>query len=345
MGAVPAGEGMGEAGMSFSRTMAAVLMLVSLAVAAQPGIAPKIDDPFEKLWRSGAPVCKASVEGVAVQFPSKRDCNDGDMTLFNGLLCAAGFDEGCEGVRLAQDGTGRWHRSPRLRNDPSLYPQSSFSPDMAIGVQLYFIAAKDRAAATATARRWVSWLEESVPCMAVGANGCIFKSPIPRFCTDDEERGCAMRPGDAALLASTLEFVRAMPPAQTTVGAYLRQFKGDMTNLLTLSATVNKPGYSRHLVAASALAFQLINVGSVEDKARVLAAANILALLEPENPFFLKIAGRSQDAVNSATLAVCPATLEEVPAEKDEWTWERTWSDAAWRRTMLWDCLFARKLR
>jgi hypothetical protein len=81
-----------------------------------------------------------------------RLCVDGDLTTYNGLLCASGDPEGCEAVarsqdaRHSQDYRGRWFRSPhrlwmnearcadlakldnkKLFNDNCAY---GFSPDM-----------------------------------------------------------------------------------------------------------------------------------------------------------------------------------------------------------------------
>lgn len=39
--------------------------------------------------------------------------DDGDMTLFNGFLRAAGEDLACDALRAPLDSTGQWWRSPR----------------------------------------------------------------------------------------------------------------------------------------------------------------------------------------------------------------------------------------
>ena len=40
-------------------------------------------------------------------WPSKDDCDDGDMTLFSGLLCGSGEPSGCAAVRASRSGSGR----------------------------------------------------------------------------------------------------------------------------------------------------------------------------------------------------------------------------------------------
>lgn len=82
---------------------------------------------------------------------SDNPCNDGNMTLFNGVLCAAGVPDGCTTVKQAQDSKGRLYRSPRLRvfnqnncasasfsakgnSEPC---KNTLSPDMGLGIMLY----------------------------------------------------------------------------------------------------------------------------------------------------------------------------------------------------------------
>src|SRR5690348_11546418 len=72
-------------------------------------------------WHAGAPRCG--------EFPSKEACEDGDTTLFNGLLCASGEPLGCRAVQRAQGADGRFWRSPR-RVDGNLGQPKSFSRDM-----------------------------------------------------------------------------------------------------------------------------------------------------------------------------------------------------------------------
>jgi hypothetical protein len=68
-----------------------VLLTILVLVATAP-TASELDDRFA-YWNKSAFLCQAS-DGTL--FPSKptsgdaQPCDDGDMTLFNGLLCAAG---------------------------------------------------------------------------------------------------------------------------------------------------------------------------------------------------------------------------------------------------------------
>src|SRR5437016_3322267 len=104
--------------MSAQQTASSFLicMLVSSAFASSETAAETISS--SKLatlnqqmgfWRSNAPRC-AGPSGYA--FPSGEQeaggvaCEDGDMVLFNGLLCASGEAEGCDMVLRSQVTTG-----------------------------------------------------------------------------------------------------------------------------------------------------------------------------------------------------------------------------------------------
>lgn len=191
------------------------------------------------IWLKYAPMCNGH--------PSKlhedtgANCNDGDMALFSGLLCASGFRDarnalvGCDSVAASQDAEGRWYRSPRRKLDPTIdeYERkdniASFSPDMALGVQLYLLASRN----VAQGNLWMKWLDEHRPCWGGNEPDCRLVDVrtgleirnargLPRFCTDspgppqpNESEGdrvlrllridprCSMRPGDLAILGQT----------------------------------------------------------------------------------------------------------------------------------------------
>ena len=74
----------------------------------------------------------------------------GDMTLFNGLLCLAGENDGCAAVRDSQDhDSGSWWRSPLKVNKPDKSApggnhQPSFNSDQAVGVYAYLTQTGDK---------------------------------------------------------------------------------------------------------------------------------------------------------------------------------------------------------
>jgi hypothetical protein len=292
-------------------------------------------------WETQALLCEASPGGI--RFPSKQTddsaqpCNDGDMTLFNGLLCAAGDQRGCLGVAEAQDPTsGEWFRSPRIRIHGNDRGGADFSPDMAMGVQLYLVKTGD----TARAMKWLNWMEDQVPCEVHGAQGqCALKSPIPQFCTDDKY-GCLMRPGDAAQLANTVNWLqhnKGMGDLQNgSLRGYLGTFSEYSEILTKISADWNKPGYSQHLVGVGLLLLHEtgINDAVLTKAARTIQGKNI------GNAFFSYLAEGWTAKVEQEILARCPAVGHPTETPRDQWQWERENADSAWLHSAYWDCIF-----
>ncbi len=123
------------------------------------------------------------------QLLSMDECEDGDMTMFNGLLCASGDAEGCDAVKRAQGPDGRWWRSPRHIGDNS--DQISFSEDQSFGVFLYLAETKDRDAFY----RWLDWISKHRPCWIKDpfSDKCAVPG-WPRFCDDNDKGVCGFRP-------------------------------------------------------------------------------------------------------------------------------------------------------
>lgn len=291
-------------------------------------------------WQEQAFLCVAPDN---TQFPSRptgdpvQPCDDGDMTLFNGLLCAAGIASGCKAVANAQDeGNGQWFRSPRIRLSGNDRGGSAFSPDMALGVQLYLITTKD----TVRAKHWVEWLDSHVPCTFELFGTCLLKG-LPRFCTDDvQDKGCTMRPGDAAMLAATVNYLQRNASLPTLpdgrLRGYLGTFSGLSEQLEQLSSIVNKPGFSQHLVAVSLLLHK--KMGHTDP--RLDDAANRLASKNPGNAFFSYLSGAPRDQVIAETLVRCPNPDVPLKLPLHQWQWERENADMAWEHSCFWDCIF-----
>lgn len=330
------------------------LCCISLMTAAYGS---PVDDVQQlmPLWKANAPLCEGA--------PSSANCNDGDMTLFNALLCVAGEKIGCDSVAGAQDASGRWHRSPRFKKDPGLHPTDSFSWDMALGVQLYVAKTGDKV----SLERWLAWVEQSRPCLVEspkidGMTYCLVRG-WPRWCTDDTEKGCTARPQDLATLAVTTDAlkVRVPPPAEDKLpgGAadlilipliaasreanaafslkrLLELTSGLQPTIVLIDAAGNRPGYSRHLVAVNLMLMRLLGQGS----ATVDRAAEVLASLQPDNPYFQYVANVDKTKVANMILKVAPKSLDTLPAKKDDWAWQRDTSEQAWLKSNLWDFLF-----
>jgi tetratricopeptide (TPR) repeat protein len=158
-----------------------------------------------KLWEQNAFYCEA----VNPKFPSKNDyppstgnkeCDDGDMIFFNGLLCAAGDERGCDGARRSQGPDGRWWRSPRKIGTPEgQNGQTSLSTDSALGVIAYLAHTRD----VDRYRRWIKWIHSNPRC-----SSCVFPGAL-RYCADDR---CAFTSIDCSMLNRLGEFLGDAQP-------------------------------------------------------------------------------------------------------------------------------------
>jgi len=137
--------------------------------------------------------------------------------MFNGLLCAVGVEEGCDGVRDAQglvNGKQFFYRSPRqrwnaendcLKGEAAFNGKqpfctectSTFSPDMGLGVMLYIL----KTGRYDAFHRWIDAIE------AVGKTTKLCKADVctpfawPRLCEADYKCG-TKKPTDIAGLTS-----------------------------------------------------------------------------------------------------------------------------------------------
>lgn len=337
-----------------------VRILVSVFVTlATLGVAQAAPTPDELLaermafWESQAALCKAG----PFSFPTKsttdpaQPCDDGDMTMFNGLLCIAGDERGCQGVIDAQDpDTGQWFRSPRIRllghNDRG---DASFSPDMALGVQLYLVKTGD----TERAMKWATWLtslpHKDFPISWVNGFNWTTGYSIAWFCT--EQVGCVVRPGDAASLAHTFDYLHDKKGMPALPEGSLRGTAASWAKwgpLFTwLSSNLNKPGYSQHLLGVEILLQRAI---SGDKEALKSEALNLASKPENEgNAFFAYLAGKDRAEVIRQTLDRCPSPTNLPTPPLFQWQWERDnevepGKLPAWKQSCYWDCIFMGKL-
>jgi hypothetical protein len=320
----------------FSKSLIAIVLVSWSLLAAATSL---LDDRMA-FWHAQAFKCQVPMS--LITFPSRpstdtsQPCDDGDITLFNGLLCAAGAFEGCKAVADAQDPkTGQWYRSPRIRTYGNDRGGADFSPDMALGVELYLIKTGD----SERAWKWLMWMNDRVPCIFENpfGDGCWVQG-IPRFCV---QKGCDIRHGDAASLALTVSYLQSnhgmgdLPNGR--LRGHLGSFSGYGPAIEELDAQINKPGYSQHLVGVAILLMR--NTGLRDG--RIDAAANTLSRRNPHNAFFTLLdRGITDGQAMSQTLAACPAPDRLPIPPLHQWQWEREESDRAWRHSCYWDCIF-----
>jgi hypothetical protein len=319
-------------------------------------------------WRQKAFFC----EGSGLKFPSKyksadaSQCDDGDMTFFNGLLCASGEKAGCDAVATSQQhkdsDKGRWWRSPRrIGWDSTNGHDVSFSPDQALGVLHYIIATKDAGAFD----EWVTWIDThrqavtreqvkeifaktTVPPLVLQLVTSLISAlpPHPTYCTDDHDLRCALRPGDCELIGSVGAALNRSTDICKgylffdSVSAIVSQAGLPLPDLLAAGASrFNEPDYPLHLAAV-----QVFLLTRFEQPTPLLAnAATTLMNRDNLNPFFAYLGGHMDDARN-LSLTECPTSAAPSSGEPQEWAWERPSSQQKWRQSMYWDCIFMANL-
>lgn len=346
-------------GHHYVQRVAAVLLVMALlpAYGAPSSPVAEVIRLDSEVWQRGALFCKNELpsEGVSsVQatcsdtsqcFPGEGrepmdvpSCGDGDMTLFNGLLCLAGIPSGCDAVSLAQNTTtGQWYRSPRLRSFPRLRQANTFSPDMALGVQLW--ALLERPVRSKQLKWWLEWIGRNQRCSGLGC-----ADRIPRFCPDDDvdgdpgaELGCTLRPGDSATLAVVADRL-GVSTRDENLRRVLLRWKRDAVTIAHSSALTNRPGYPQHLAAVNVLVLWRAGVRHP----LLDASARHLSAHQPANAFFAWLNSEPMESVAAKALAKCPKSESEFPSisSRRDWIWQREDADDANTKNMIWDCRF-----
>lgn len=262
-------------------------------------------------WRSWAPLCQA--------YPSKGNCDDGDATLFSGLLCLAGEEAGCQAVQAAQDHAGKFWRSPRR---VGLDTSNSFSRDMALGVLSYLLATKDQAAA----QSWLQWIDQNSVCQLNGGGVCQLRTY--RYCRDDSDGRCFITPGMWSMMRRVWEYLDL--PLH-------KEMKTTGEQTLVIEAEQAPLGYALHLKAVVFFLYQKMG----KNFAFEWDLINTIAERQPDNLFFKYLHEGSSVRLQDALRNLCP---REAPLETKQWTWERDTAEQAQLDSMGWDCIFLGRL-
>ncbi len=272
-------------------------------------------------WRNSGSLCG--------QYPSKEDCDDGDATLFNGLLCASGEKIGCDAVAAAQGPDGRWWRSPRRVGD-NAGSANSFSRDMSLGVLLYLQTTKD----VARAQSWMKWINDNRPCSLKNpvTGGCSVWG-LHRVCRDDEGNRCSLTPTMWSMMGTVWRQLGLSRHDQ------MNAHSGAYDSFAAQEVEQTDLGYALHLKAVQAY-LQLRGDAQQQTARKVVST---LMQRQPDNPFFQWLQGGANPSWESNLLNICPST--ERPARRlHQWSWERDTAEKAWEESMGWDCLFLGKL-
>ncbi len=280
-----------------------------------PAYSQPIATPLEILpfsaWRSWAPLCQGH--------PSKGNCDDGDATLFSGLLCLSGEEAGCKAVEAAQDTAGKFWRSPRR---VGVDTSNSFSRDMALGVLSYLLATKDQEAAQA----WIQWIDQNSLCQLNVGGVCQLRTY--RYCRDDSDARCFITPGMWSVMRRVWEHLE-LPLHKEMKTA------GEQT--LVTEAEQAPLGYAFHLNAVVFFLYQKMG----RNLAFEWDLINTIVERQPDNLFFQYLHEGASPRLQEALRNLCPRT---APQETKQWTWERDTAENAERDSMGWDCIFLGRL-
>lgn len=263
-------------------------------------------------------------------FPSKRfdngDCDDGDMTLFNGLLCASGDGRGCKAVADAQDDEGRWWRSPRRRNGIGRRSHNSFSRDMAMGVLLYLIKTGDRVRGA----KWLNWMNRNRPCLLrKPGGGCLVRGPH-RLCRNEIKQACTVTP------TLWLNIALVWQNLGLSLNKHMQSSLTDLArHTLIREARSTSPGYALHLKGV--MSFMLGLIGREKNLSDDLN--EVLYNKQPNNLFFRYLKNGSDQQLHKDLLSLCP-DQNRFGGRLHQWSWERDTEEQAWLSSMLWDCIF-----
>jgi hypothetical protein len=230
--------------------------------------------------------------------------SNGDSMLWAGLMMAVGATKPAQGIQMCQTPDGRLWRTPSRVNNQ---PQNGFSRDMALGFLLYVQASGDYAMAD----KWTAYIKST-------------RGLFPASESTDTRN--IITPG----LWWAMSYVGIkVPLAYRLTRSLLRPY-----NKLELVFTPR--GYETHLKAVT----ELILV--IRDGKRNSSYGQTLLNREPNNPFFMWLAGKDSLAItkNAELKAIASAN----PGAGTQWAWQRTDSEEAWRDSMGWDFLFIEML-
>lgn len=223
--------------------------------------------------------------GDVAKLSYSNECDDGDNLAFNGMLCAAGSQFGCDNAKAAFDGQRFWRSKRRVGMPEQGMP--NFSRDMVLGAMLYLVSTKD----AQTTDSYMNWIR---------SNGSI--------CLDR----CVHTPITQNLMEHVNYAVhgKTMPFWKEPIDLVLDK-------ALVLQAQTVPPNYQLELIAEELWIRRIAGTWTKD----LDSVAAVLIEREPFNPFYLYIAeGVSQRMIELAWQQV----PKKEPEFKREWAFAST---------------------
>ena len=271
--------------------------------------------------REWAPIFE---EAPTRRLPDGRPGDNGDMVLFNGLLCSVDVKEACEYVKASQfikEGhphTGRFFRSPQARKQyeaSNVEPNNAFSRDMMLGVLLYLAHTKD----VKTLQSFGSFLQRSKG----------------QLCFKADDNRCDSGPNMRYLL---LRVSQRLKQPLTLSGIAVVNAEIYLSSLLA-SARFGELGFPQHLIAVQVYLLEELSLSktfTVDQVRQTLHSRN------PKNAFFSWLARDYQVAI-SQFFRYAPSQVIE-PGKQRQWSFERADAEEAHLASFAWDFIFLGKL-
>ncbi len=313
---------------TFRCTLESFRAAASSASTPASGIAENLVDEWSSAPRAfTCPPANSTQKAFPSKTPDGATCDDRDVMLFAGLLCASGDSQwahaACEAVAASEDANGEWWRSPRRVGVHS--EDSGISNDLDIGVLLYVAKTHDGARLSA----WRNFiLANAIDYPNSGSNHL----KLFRTCAGPASVSCSVF-GDSWYLINATSKALGLPDVANPEIAIA--FGHDSVWLPFLAGFI-PDGYRLHNLAAQILLLQMIGAGDRYTN----DAAKILAGRDPENPFYLWLYLRKDKKVQDLTEKYCPQFGAPAHEDRTEWMWERSMSTvtATSPKTMYWEC-------
>lgn len=273
-------------------------------------------------------------EHNGIRFPSgfnRADGNekieDGDMGIFGGLLCRSGVLEGCSLIKNSYTLDGRFWRSPRRINEADTEDHATFSGDQLKGILHYFIETDD-------AKRLDGFLTyiRNKPTLVPNSQLKLEQgySVCPNYAPNFT---CFLSGADwyvLKLLATKHGLTTLLPSDLSSI----EKRYGFSYDVLLWESLLTNNGYRLHLVANTAWILRSLG----ETDPQIAKAFAILASRERGNPFFQYLHLGADKKVQELTDQKC--SLPIARNDFTDWAWQRAEVNEAWKRSMVWDCVF-----
>lgn len=276
------------------------------------------------------PLLSAGISPHGHRYVNMRD-SDGDSALFTGLMSTVRLPNekkwALNSVIECQGSDGQFYRSPRKMSAD----EKGFSRDMSCGVMLAMI---DVDFPVTTANRWIEYIDHSRPCIVKkpswAGGGCALRSPIYKFCKEDDDRA-NITPATWAMLGRLWSYRGWKKPDEMKKWD---KFDGDMS--VKEAETVDL-GYQLHLKAVHAYIKYLIG----QSREYSIKVGEICHSRQKDNLFYEFLAKRHFSA-SMIDRYLAMAQIVDRSHLSNEWMWEKR--DINPHESSGWCMLFMGKL-